>query len=90
MSRKDLSVSQKECEELKILLRRKEKQAADALRADGLPRVAGLCIKCAQHEAVLAETHTNQHVQTIDRLTKSVEEQTHKNVAFHLLCSSYF
>ncbi|XP_024916303.1 serologically defined colon cancer antigen 8 homolog isoform X4 [Cynoglossus semilaevis] len=72
--RKDLSVSQKECEELKILLRRKEKQAADALRADGLPRVAGLCIKCAQHEAVLAETHTNQHVQTIDRLTKERDE----------------
>ncbi|TNN64344.1 Serologically defined colon cancer antigen 8 [Liparis tanakae] len=39
--RKDLSVSQKECEEVKDRLRHREKQAADALRADGAPRVAG-------------------------------------------------
>ncbi|XP_047458486.1 serologically defined colon cancer antigen 8 homolog isoform X2 [Mugil cephalus] len=72
--RKDLSVSQRECEELKVLLRRKEKQAADALRADGAPRVSGLCLKCAQHEAVLAGTHTNLHIQAIDRLTKERDE----------------
>lgn len=74
--RKDLSLSQRECEELKIRLHQKEKEAADVLRADGSPRVAGLCLKCAQHEAVLADTHGNQHVQTIDRLTKSVEMST--------------
>lgn len=68
--RKDLSVSQKECEELKVHLRHKEKQVADALKADGAPRVAGLCLQCAQHEAVLAGTHTNLHVQAIERLTK--------------------
>ncbi|XP_036978726.1 serologically defined colon cancer antigen 8 homolog isoform X2 [Acanthopagrus latus] len=72
--RKDLAVSQKECEEVKVLLRHKEKQAADALRAGGAPRVAGLCLKCAQHEAVLAGTHTNLHVQAIDRLTKERDE----------------
>ncbi|XP_073337966.1 serologically defined colon cancer antigen 8 homolog [Pagrus major] len=72
--RKDLAVSQKECEEVKVLLRHKEKQAADALRAGGNPRVAGLCLKCAQHEAVLAGTHTNLHVQAIDRLTKERDE----------------
>ncbi|XP_051274518.1 serologically defined colon cancer antigen 8 homolog [Dicentrarchus labrax] len=72
--RKDLSVSQKECEEVKVRLRHREKQAADALRADGAPRVAGLCLKCAQHEAVLAGTHTNLHVQAIDRLTKERDE----------------
>ncbi|KAM9344845.1 serologically defined colon cancer antigen 8 homolog isoform 1-T1 [Symphorus nematophorus] len=71
--RKDLSVSQKECEELKVL-RHREKQTAEALRADGAARVAGLCLKCAQHEAVLAGTHTNLHVQTIDRLTKERDE----------------
>ncbi|KAI3363365.1 hypothetical protein L3Q82_011987, partial [Scortum barcoo] len=71
---KDLSVSQKECEEVKVRLRHREKQAADALRADGAPRVAGLCLKCAQHEAVLAGTHTNLHVQAIDRLTKERDE----------------
>uniref|UniRef100_A0A3Q0RSN0 SHH signaling and ciliogenesis regulator sdccag8 n=1 Tax=Amphilophus citrinellus TaxID=61819 RepID=A0A3Q0RSN0_AMPCI len=72
--RKDLSVSQRECEEVKLRLRHREKQAADALRADGAPRVAGLCLKCAQHEAVLAGTHTNLHVQAIDRLTKERDE----------------
>ncbi|KAK5622825.1 hypothetical protein CRENBAI_024284 [Crenichthys baileyi] len=44
--RTDLSVSQKECGE----------------------------VKCAQHEAVLAETHANLHVQAIDRLTKERDE----------------
>ncbi|KAG7512309.1 serologically defined colon cancer antigen 8 isoform X1 [Solea senegalensis] len=83
--RKDLSVSQKECEEVKVQLRRKEKQAADALRSDGVPRVAGLCIKCAQHEAVLAGTHTNQHVQAIDRLTKERDDLL---VALHALRTS--
>ncbi|KAM6915926.1 serologically defined colon cancer antigen 8 homolog [Xenentodon cancila] len=72
--RKDLSVSQKECEQVRVRLRHKEKQAADALRADGAPCVAGLCLKCAQHEAVLAGTHTNLHVQAIDRLTKERDE----------------
>ncbi|XP_041865753.1 serologically defined colon cancer antigen 8 homolog isoform X2 [Melanotaenia boesemani] len=72
--RKDLSVSQKECEEVKVHLRHKEKQAADALKTAGAPHVAGLCLKCAQHEAVLARTHTNLHVQAIDRLTKERDE----------------
>jgi len=65
---------------VKVRLRHREKQAADALRADGAPRVAGLCLKCAQHEAVLAGTHTNLHVQAIDRLTKLVVTRAHTNV----------
>lgn len=56
-----------------VQLRHKENQAADALRADGAARVGGLCLKCAQHEAVLAGTHTNLHMQAIDRLTKLVD-----------------
>ncbi|XP_034537533.1 serologically defined colon cancer antigen 8 homolog [Notolabrus celidotus] len=72
--RKDLSVSQRECEELKVRLRHREKQAADKQRSGGAPCVAGLCLKCAQHEAVLAGTHTNLHVQAIDRLTKERDE----------------
>ncbi|KAK9541343.1 hypothetical protein VZT92_001396 [Zoarces viviparus] len=72
--RKDLSVSQKECEEVKDRLRLREKQAADALRAEGAPRVAGMCLNCAQHEAVLAGTHTNLHVQAIDGLKKERDE----------------
>uniref|UniRef100_A0A3B3WTX5 Serologically defined colon cancer antigen 8 n=1 Tax=Poecilia mexicana TaxID=48701 RepID=A0A3B3WTX5_9TELE len=72
--RKDLSVSQKECEEVKVRLRHKEQQVAEALKADGAPRVAGLCLQCAQHEAVVAGTHANLHVQAIDRLTKERDE----------------
>lgn len=77
--RKDLSLSQRECEELKVRLGQKEKEAAEALRAGGGPRVAGLCLKCAQHEAVSADSHTNQHVQTIERLKKSAETYTKPN-----------
>lgn len=82
--RKDLSVSQRECEEVKVLLKHKEKQAAEALRADGAPRVAGLCLKCAQHEAVLTGSRRNPDLQTIDRLTQSVEthKHTHKSIAW--------
>ncbi|KAM3863090.1 serologically defined colon cancer antigen 8 homolog [Diretmus argenteus] len=72
--RKELSVSQKECEEVKARLRHREAQAAETLKGDGAPRVAGLCLKCAQHEAVLAGTHTNMHIQAIDRLTKERDE----------------
>lgn len=79
--RKDLSVSQKECEEVKDRLRHREKHAADALKADGAPRVAGLCLQCAQHEAVLAGTHTNLHVQAINRLQKSVLLHKYKRVS---------
>uniref|UniRef100_A0A3P9NS62 SHH signaling and ciliogenesis regulator sdccag8 n=1 Tax=Poecilia reticulata TaxID=8081 RepID=A0A3P9NS62_POERE len=74
VNRKDLSVSQKECEEVKVRLRHKEQQVAEALKADGAPRVAGLCLQCAQHEAVVAGTHANLHVQAIDRLTKERDE----------------
>ncbi|XP_067371832.1 serologically defined colon cancer antigen 8 homolog isoform X3 [Channa argus] len=72
--RRDLSVSQKECEELKVRLKHMEKQAANALRVDGAPHVSGLCLKCAQHEAVLAGTHANLHVQAIDRVIKERDE----------------
>ncbi|XP_043861312.1 LOW QUALITY PROTEIN: serologically defined colon cancer antigen 8 [Dromiciops gliroides] len=65
---KDLSESQKNCEDLKGRLRHQE-----ALHATS-NRVGGLCIKCSQHEAVLAQTHTNVHVQTIERLTKERDE----------------
>ncbi|XP_053731748.1 serologically defined colon cancer antigen 8 homolog isoform X2 [Synchiropus splendidus] len=71
--RKELSVSQRECEEVKVL-RHREKQTADALRAGGGPRVSGLCIKCAQHDAVMAGSHANLHMQTIERITKERNE----------------
>uniref|UniRef100_A0A9J8C015 Uncharacterized protein n=1 Tax=Cyprinus carpio carpio TaxID=630221 RepID=A0A9J8C015_CYPCA len=35
---------------------------------NGGQRVGGLCLKCAQHEAILAETHSNVHVQKRDEL----------------------
>ncbi|XP_027727537.1 serologically defined colon cancer antigen 8 homolog isoform X2 [Vombatus ursinus] len=66
--RKDLSESQKNCEELKGRLRHQESLNAAS------NRVGGLCLKCSQHEAVLAQTHTNAHVQTIERLAKERDE----------------
>uniref|UniRef100_A0A3Q4AZ44 Serologically defined colon cancer antigen 8 n=1 Tax=Mola mola TaxID=94237 RepID=A0A3Q4AZ44_MOLML len=67
ISLKDLSVSQKECEEVKVRLRHREKQ--DALKDNGAPCVAGICLKCAKHEAGLAGPDTNLYLQAIDKLT---------------------
>lgn len=64
--RKDLAESQKNCEDLKERLKHKE----SLLAANISNRVGGLCLKCAQHEAVLSQTHNNVHMQTIERLTK--------------------
>ncbi|XP_016127680.1 serologically defined colon cancer antigen 8 homolog isoform X2 [Sinocyclocheilus grahami] len=69
--KKDLVSVQKEYEEMKERLRHKE---AMAVVASSGQRVGGLCLKCAQHEAILAETHSNVHVQSIERLTKERDE----------------
>ncbi|KAM4693703.1 serologically defined colon cancer antigen 8 [Discoglossus pictus] len=68
--RKDLADSQKNCEEF----RRQLKQQESIIAARNLTQVGGLCIKCAQHEAVLAQTHTNVHVQAIERITRERDE----------------
>uniref|UniRef100_A0AAV2JK19 Serologically defined colon cancer antigen 8 n=1 Tax=Knipowitschia caucasica TaxID=637954 RepID=A0AAV2JK19_KNICA len=72
--RKELAASLKECEEVRVRLKHKEKQLAHTTNTNGVPTVAGLCLKCAQHEAVLAGTHTNVHIQAIERLTKEQDE----------------
>uniref|UniRef100_A0A8C1LWN9 Serologically defined colon cancer antigen 8 n=1 Tax=Cyprinus carpio TaxID=7962 RepID=A0A8C1LWN9_CYPCA len=69
--KKDLVSIQKEYEETKERLRHKE---AMAVAAGSGQRVGGLCLKCAQHEAVLAETHSNVHIHSIERLTKERDE----------------
>uniref|UniRef100_A0A8C7M4E0 SHH signaling and ciliogenesis regulator sdccag8 n=1 Tax=Oncorhynchus kisutch TaxID=8019 RepID=A0A8C7M4E0_ONCKI len=68
---KNLASSQKECEEVKGRLRHKEAMAA---AGSAKQSVGGLCLKCAQNEAVLAETHSNMHIQAIERLTKERDE----------------
>ncbi|XP_055438126.1 serologically defined colon cancer antigen 8 isoform X29 [Bubalus kerabau] len=68
--RKDLAEYQKNCEDLKERLKHKE----SLLAANISNRVGGLCLKCAQHEAVLSQTHNNVHIQTIERLTKERDD----------------
>ncbi|XP_047610866.1 serologically defined colon cancer antigen 8 isoform X2 [Phacochoerus africanus] len=68
--RKELAESQKDCEDLKERLKHKE----SLLAANVSHRVGGLCLKCAQHEAVLSQTHSNVHIQTIERLTKERDD----------------
>lgn len=64
--RKDLVEYQQNCEDLKERLKHK-----DSLLATGVSsRVGGLCLKCAQHEAVLSQTHSNVHIQAIETMTK--------------------
>ncbi|NXN95075.1 SDCG8 protein, partial [Rhinopomastus cyanomelas] len=68
--RKDLSESQKTCKDLEGRLK-DQKSLASATNSN---RVGGLCLKCAQHEAVLAQTHSDVHRQTIERLTKERDD----------------
>ncbi|XP_059852835.1 serologically defined colon cancer antigen 8 isoform X1 [Delphinus delphis] len=68
--RKDLVEYQKNCEDLKERLKHKE----SLLAANISNRVGGLCLKCAQHEAVLSQTHNNVHMQTIERLSKEGDD----------------
>ncbi|XP_045715901.1 serologically defined colon cancer antigen 8 isoform X1 [Phyllostomus hastatus] len=68
--RKDLAEYQKNCEDLKERLKHKE----SLLAANVANRVGGLCLKCAQHEAVLSHTHGDLHVQAIERLTKERDD----------------
>ncbi|XP_059841588.1 serologically defined colon cancer antigen 8 homolog isoform X4 [Hypanus sabinus] len=68
--RKDLLESQKQCQEFIERLKHQELLIA----ANSADRVGGLCLKCAQHEAVMARTHSNVHMQTIDSLKKERDE----------------
>uniref|UniRef100_A0A8C5S432 Serologically defined colon cancer antigen 8 n=1 Tax=Laticauda laticaudata TaxID=8630 RepID=A0A8C5S432_LATLA len=68
--RKALSESQKNCEELSGRL--KHQHLINTANSSNRP--GGLCLNCAQHEAVLSQTHSNVHMQTIERLTKERDE----------------
>ncbi|KAL9863206.1 serologically defined colon cancer antigen 8 isoform 4-T6 [Geothlypis trichas] len=68
--RKDLSESQKTCKDLEGRL--KHQKSLFTARNSG--QVGGLCLNCAQHEAILAQTHCNVHVQTIERLTRERDD----------------
>ncbi|XP_055570513.1 serologically defined colon cancer antigen 8 isoform X4 [Falco cherrug] len=68
--RKDLSESQKTCKDLEGRL----KHQKALVSAANSSRVGGLCLKCAQYEAVLAQTHSNVHMQTIERVTKERDD----------------
>ncbi|NWR61346.1 SDCG8 protein, partial [Bucorvus abyssinicus] len=70
--RKELSESQKVCKDLEGRL----KHQKSLVSATNSSRVGGLCLKCAQQEAVLAQTHSNVHMQTIERVTKERDDLT--------------
>ncbi|NXL65631.1 SDCG8 protein, partial [Chordeiles acutipennis] len=68
--RKDLSESQKTCKDLEGRLKHQKLLVS----ATNPSRVGGLCLNCAQQEAVLAQTHSNVHMQTIERITKERDD----------------
>uniref|UniRef100_A0A8D0HCM9 Serologically defined colon cancer antigen 8 n=1 Tax=Sphenodon punctatus TaxID=8508 RepID=A0A8D0HCM9_SPHPU len=68
--RQDLSESQKNCEDLRGRLKHQNMLMA----ASASNQASGLCLKCAQHEAVLSQTHSNVHMQMIERLTKERDD----------------
>ncbi|XP_048392936.2 serologically defined colon cancer antigen 8 homolog isoform X1 [Stegostoma tigrinum] len=68
--RKDLSESQKECQQLEERLKVQE----SLLAIDSSERVSGLCVKCAQREAVLARTHNDTETKAVERLRKERDD----------------
>ncbi|XP_053157682.1 serologically defined colon cancer antigen 8 isoform X6 [Hemicordylus capensis] len=68
--RMELAESQKNCEDLSGRLKHQHLLSS----ASNSNKVGGLCMKCAQHEAVLSQTHSHVHMQTIERLTKERDE----------------
>ncbi|XP_061847047.1 serologically defined colon cancer antigen 8 isoform X2 [Colius striatus] len=68
--RKELSESRKTCKDLEGRL----KHHKLLVSARNCSWVGGLCLKCAQHEAVLSQTHSNLHMQTIERITKERDD----------------
>uniref|UniRef100_UPI00398E4051 serologically defined colon cancer antigen 8 homolog isoform X1 n=2 Tax=Pristiophorus japonicus TaxID=55135 RepID=UPI00398E4051 len=68
--RKDLCESQKECQ---VFMERIKHQES-LLAMNSTDRVAGLCLKCAQHEAVLARTHSDVNVKAVDKLRKERDD----------------
>ncbi|XP_065689558.2 serologically defined colon cancer antigen 8 isoform X5 [Patagioenas fasciata] len=68
--RRDLSESRKTCQDLEGRLKH-QKSPVSAISSS---RVGGLCLKCAQHEAVLAQTHCNVHKQTIEVVKKERDD----------------
>ncbi|XP_021248051.1 serologically defined colon cancer antigen 8 isoform X2 [Numida meleagris] len=68
--RKHLSESQKTCEDLEARLKHQKLLVS----ATNSSQVGGLCLKCAQQEAVLAQTHSNVHMQVIERIKKERDD----------------
>ncbi|NXJ14373.1 SDCG8 protein, partial [Odontophorus gujanensis] len=68
--RKHLSESQKTCEDLDARLKQ-QKSLGSTTNSN---RVGGLCLRCAQQEAVLAQTHSDVHMQVIERVTKERDD----------------
>lgn len=57
------------CRKDLVSVQKEYNKEAMAVATSSGQRVGGLCLKCAQHLAILAETHSNVHVQSIERLT---------------------
>uniref|UniRef100_A0A8C2ILD4 Serologically defined colon cancer antigen 8 n=1 Tax=Cyprinus carpio TaxID=7962 RepID=A0A8C2ILD4_CYPCA len=51
------------CRKDLVSVQKEYNKEAMAVATSSGQRVGGLCLKCAQHEAILAETHSNVHVQ---------------------------
>ena len=66
--REQLDKLEKECDDLKGKLRMSE--SANLLSREDSIIQDGLCIKCAQYEAVIANTHASPNVKAMERITR--------------------
>ncbi|XP_072031037.1 serologically defined colon cancer antigen 8 homolog isoform X2 [Amphiura filiformis] len=71
-SREQLDKFEKECDDLRGKLRMAE--SANLLSREDSIIQDGLCIKCAQYDAVIANTHASPNVKAMERITKERDD----------------
>ncbi|XP_071799756.1 serologically defined colon cancer antigen 8 homolog isoform X2 [Asterias amurensis] len=71
-TRSELDKYERQCDELRSKLRMAE--TVSLMGRDESEVQKGLCIKCAQHEAVIASTHGSAHVKAMERVTNERDE----------------
>ncbi|XP_022103660.1 serologically defined colon cancer antigen 8 homolog isoform X2 [Acanthaster planci] len=71
-TRSELEKYERQCDELRSKLRMAE--SINLMSREETQLENGLCVKCAQHEAVIASTHGSAHVKAMERITSERDE----------------
>ncbi|XP_038074906.1 serologically defined colon cancer antigen 8 homolog isoform X1 [Patiria miniata] len=71
-TRSELEKYERQCDELRSKLRMAE--SVNLMSREESQLENGLCVRCAQHEAVIASTHGSAHAKAVERITGERDE----------------